>query len=46
VLRKGELSPGASVTADQPFESQRPWQLITVVTASGSSLQLAVMSVN
>jgi hypothetical protein len=46
VLRKGELSPGASVTADQPFESQRPWQMVTVVTASGSSLQLAVMSVN
>ena len=46
VLRKGELSPGASVTADQPFESQRPWQMVKVVTASGSSLQLAVMSVN
>lgn len=46
VLRKGELSPGASVTADQPFESQRPWQMVKVVTASGSTLQLAVMSVN
>jgi hypothetical protein len=46
VLRKGELSPGASVTADQPFESRRPWQMVNVVTASGSSLQLAVMSVN
>lgn len=46
VLRKGELSPGATVTADQPFESQRPWQMVKVVTASGSSLQLAVMRVD
>ena len=46
VLRKGELSPGATVTPDTPFESQRPWQMVKVTTASGSSLQLAVMSIN
>jgi hypothetical protein len=46
VLRKGELAPGAAVTADQPFESQRPWQMISVTTASGSSLRLAVMRVD
>jgi hypothetical protein len=46
VLRKGELSAGATVTPDQPFETQKPWQMVRVTTASGSSLQLAVLSVN
>jgi hypothetical protein len=46
VLRKGGLSPGATITRDQPFESERPWQMFGVTTASGSSLQLAVMHIN
>lgn len=46
VLRKGTLAQGAAFTADQPFESQRPWMMVQVTTASGSSLRLAVMSVN
>jgi hypothetical protein len=46
VLRKGSLLPGATVTADQPFESQRPWEMIDVKTASGRTLQLAVMTTN
>jgi hypothetical protein len=46
VLRKGSLAPGAAITADQPFESQRPWTMIKVQTASGRTLQLAVMTLN
>ena len=46
VLRKGTLAQGAAFTADQPFESQRPWRMVQVTTASGSSLRLAVMRVD
>ncbi len=46
VLRKGELAPGASISADQPFEVRNPWEMVNVKTASGSPLQLAVTRVN
>jgi hypothetical protein len=46
VLRKGSLSPGAAISADQPIESQRPWTMVKVQTASGRELQLAVMTLN
>ena len=46
VLRKGSMPPGAAITADQPFESQRPWTMTSVKTASGRIVQLAVMTLN
>ncbi len=46
VLRKGSMTPGATVTADQPFESQHPWTMVRVKTASGRILPLAVMTIN